>query len=99
MVDDEFGVVLDVEVTTGEANEGDRLLERLDAAGTITGAEIATVTADAGHAYGPSSTPAWSGARSRLAPGQGRASSAPPGGVGAPAFGGLERVGPPWWAG
>ena len=50
-VDDELGVVLDVEVTTGEANEGDHLLARLDAAAGIIGAEIATVTADAGYAY------------------------------------------------
>ena len=51
MVDDELGVVLDVEVTTGEVNEGDHLLARLDAAAEITGAETATVTADAGYAY------------------------------------------------
>jgi transposase len=51
VVDDERGVVLDVEVTTGEANEGDHLLGRLDAAAGITGAAIAAVTADAGYAY------------------------------------------------
>jgi hypothetical protein len=50
VVDDELGVVLDVEVTTGEANEGDHLLERLDVAAGTTGAAIAAVTADAGYA-------------------------------------------------
>jgi len=52
VVDDELGVVLDVEVTTGEVNEGEPMLARLDAAATMTGAPIATVTADAGYAYG-----------------------------------------------
>ena len=51
VVDDMFGVVLDVEITTGETNEGEQLLARLDAVAEITGAEIATVTADAGYAY------------------------------------------------
>lgn len=50
VVDDQFGVVLDV-VTTGEVNEGEQLLARLDAAATVTGASITTVTADAGYAY------------------------------------------------
>lgn len=52
VVDDQLGVVLDVEVTTGEVNEGEQMLARLDAAATTTGAPIATVTADAGYAYG-----------------------------------------------
>lgn len=51
VVDDVFGVVLDVEVTTGEVNEGEQLLARLDAAAKTTGTEIDTVTADAGYAY------------------------------------------------
>jgi transposase len=51
VVDDVFGVVLDVEITTGETNEGEQLLARLDAVAGTTGAEIATVTADAGYAY------------------------------------------------
>lgn len=50
VVDDGLGVVLDVEVTTGEANKGDRLLARLDAVAGTTGAAIETVTADAGYA-------------------------------------------------
>jgi transposase len=50
-VDDECGVILDVEVTTGEINEGQAILERLDAVATVTGTCIDTVTADAGYAY------------------------------------------------
>jgi transposase len=51
VVDDDFGVVLDVEVTTGETNEGEALLARLDAVAETTGRPVATVTADAGYAY------------------------------------------------
>ena len=50
-VDDECGVILDVEVTTGEINEGQEILNRLDAVAGVTGAPIGTVTADAGYAY------------------------------------------------
>ena len=50
VLDDVFGVVLDVEVTTGETNEGEQRLARLDAAAETTGMAIETVTADAGHA-------------------------------------------------
>lgn len=50
-VDDVFGVILDVEVTTGEVNEGQLVLERLDAVAAVTGGSIDTVTADAGYAY------------------------------------------------
>jgi len=52
VVDDERGVVLDLEVTTGEVNEGEQMLERLDAAAAAIGGQIGTVTADAGYAYG-----------------------------------------------
>ncbi len=51
VVDDVFGVMLDVEVTTGETNEGEQLLARLDAVAQTTGGPIQTVTADAGYAY------------------------------------------------
>jgi len=51
VVDDVFGVVLEVEVTTGETNEGEELLARLDAAEKTTGVKIETVTADAGYAH------------------------------------------------
>jgi transposase len=52
VVDDVRGVVLDVEVTTGEVNEGQVVLERIDAAAAMTGRRIHTATADAGYAYG-----------------------------------------------
>jgi transposase len=51
VVDDVLGVVLDVEVTTGEVNEGEQLLARLAAVAQTTGALVETVTADAGYAY------------------------------------------------
>jgi transposase len=51
VVDDVRGVVLDVEVTTGEVNEGQMILERLDATAATTGQAITIATADAGYAY------------------------------------------------
>jgi len=51
-VDDVFGVVLDVEVTTGEVNEGDHILPQVDAVAATTGSCVKTVTADQGYAYG-----------------------------------------------
>jgi transposase len=51
-VDDERGVILDVEVTTGELNEGLVVESRIDATIATTGVSITTVTADAGYAYG-----------------------------------------------
>jgi transposase len=51
-VDDLCGVIVDVEVTTGETNEGQVVIERIDAAAATTGREVQTVTADAGYAYG-----------------------------------------------
>jgi transposase len=51
VVDDCCGVVLDVEVTTGEMNEGQVILDRLDKVADTTGAAIKTATADAGYAY------------------------------------------------
>jgi transposase len=50
VVDDERGVIVDVEVTTGEINEGQAILERLDAVVATTGVLIGAVTADAGYA-------------------------------------------------
>ena len=52
VVDDLRGVVLDVEVTTGETHEGQVIIERIDATATTTGRSPVTVTADAGYAYG-----------------------------------------------
>jgi len=51
VVDDLRGVILDVEVTTGETNEGDCLLPGLDAAADMTGTSIKIATADAGYSY------------------------------------------------
>ena len=51
VVDDVRDVVLDVEVTTGETNEGQVVIERIDAAAATTGTAIKTLTADAGYAY------------------------------------------------
>jgi hypothetical protein len=50
-VDDSCGVVLDVEVTTGEVNEGQVIVDRLDIVADVTGATIKTATADVGYAY------------------------------------------------
>ena len=51
-VDDVFGVVLDVEITTGQANEGDHVLPQVDAVTAITNTPVKVVTADQGYAYG-----------------------------------------------
>jgi hypothetical protein len=51
VVDDLRGVILDVEVTTGEVNEGQVVVERIDATMATTDRPITTVTADAGYAY------------------------------------------------
>jgi IS5 family transposase len=51
VVDDLCGVVLDVEVTTGEVNEGQVVIERIDAAVETTGVPIKAATGDAGYAY------------------------------------------------
>lgn len=50
-VDDVAGVIVDVEVTTGEQNEGTAVPARLDAIATTIGAPIAIATMDAGYAY------------------------------------------------
>lgn len=50
-VDDVAGVIVDVEVTTGEENEGMAVSARLDAITATTGAPIAVATMDAGYAY------------------------------------------------
>ena len=51
-VDDVRGVILDVEVTTGEANEGGEIERQADAVSATTGVAIKTITADQGYAYG-----------------------------------------------
>ena len=51
-VDDVRGVILDVEVTTGEANEGGQIEGQADAVAATTGTAIRIITADQGYAYG-----------------------------------------------
>ncbi len=51
-VDDALGVILEVEVTTGQANEGDHILPGVDAVAAVTGTPVQVVTADQGYAYG-----------------------------------------------
>jgi transposase len=50
-VDDLASVVIDVEITTGEENEGMAIEARLDAIAITTGVNITTATMDAGYAY------------------------------------------------
>src|SRR3954451_15882885 len=50
VVDDLRGVVLDVEITTGETNEGQVIVDQLDATAATPGQAIKTATADAGYA-------------------------------------------------
>ena len=50
-VDDKRGVVLDVEVTTGEASEGERLIRQIDRVEDSTGRKVRTVTADSAYAH------------------------------------------------
>jgi transposase len=49
-VDDESGVIVDVDVTTGEASEGLQLGEQIDRIESNTGKQIETLTADGGYA-------------------------------------------------
>jgi len=50
-VDDKSGIVLDVELTTGEVSEGKRLLEVIERAEAITGKHVECVTADGAYAH------------------------------------------------
>jgi transposase len=50
-VDDAAGVIVDVEVTTGEASEGRCLPEQLDRVQAATGRPLEIVTADGGYAH------------------------------------------------
>jgi transposase len=51
-VDSQTGVILDAEVTTGEASEGGQLLAQIERIERRTGQRITTLTADAGYAHG-----------------------------------------------
>jgi len=50
-VDDEHGVIVDVEVTTGEENEGKQLKSRLERVEKRTGKKMKAVTCDAAYAH------------------------------------------------
>jgi transposase len=50
-VDDKVAVIVDVELTTGEASEGTRLTDVVERVESVTGMKVARVTADAGYAY------------------------------------------------
>jgi hypothetical protein len=51
VVDDQCGVILDVETTTGEASEGKELLTQIERTEKTTGRKIETVTADMAYAH------------------------------------------------
>jgi transposase len=51
-VDDRAGVVVDVELTTGEASEGRQLLDQVERVVSNTGRSVTTVTADGAYAHG-----------------------------------------------
>ena len=49
--DDKAGIIVEVEVTTGEDSEGKRLMEMVDRVEETTGVKIKTLTADRGYAH------------------------------------------------
>jgi transposase len=51
-VDDSYGVIVDVDVTTGQQSEGSQLPEQLQRIEANIGKSVTTVTADAGYAHG-----------------------------------------------
>lgn len=51
-VDDSHGVIVDVDITTGEQSEGRQLPKQLERIKANTGKTVTTVTADAGYAHG-----------------------------------------------
>jgi transposase len=51
-VDDQCGIVVDVEVTTGQASEGQQLPDQIQRIEANIGQQPETVTADAGYAHG-----------------------------------------------
>jgi transposase len=51
-VDDLCGVILDVDVTTGQTSEGSQLPEQIERVQANTGIKIETLAADAGYAHG-----------------------------------------------
>jgi transposase len=51
-VDDLCGVIVDVDITTGETSEGSQLPDQIERIKENTGMEIKTLSADAGYAHG-----------------------------------------------
>ncbi len=51
-VDDKAGVIVDIAVSTGEASEGQRLVQTIESIQEVTGIGYRQVTADAGYAHG-----------------------------------------------
>ncbi len=51
-VEDSHGIIVDVGLTTGEANEGKQLLAQIERIEATTGAHVDCVTCDAGYAHG-----------------------------------------------
>jgi transposase len=50
-VDDDYGVILDVETTTGETSEGKELLRQIERTEQTTGRKIKAITADMAYAH------------------------------------------------
>ena len=51
-VDDQCGIIVDIDVTTGQVNEGNQLPEQINRIETNTGQKPETTTADKGYAHG-----------------------------------------------
>jgi hypothetical protein len=51
-VDDKCGIIVDVDVTTGEKSEGSQLREQIERIECNTGRQVKTVSADSGYAHG-----------------------------------------------
>lgn len=51
-VDDKSGVILDVQTTTGEVNEGKKLIQQIESIEKVTGQKIKRLTADSGYGHG-----------------------------------------------
>ena len=51
-VDDRCGVIVDIDITTGQDNEGSQLPDQIERIEENTGMEIDTLSADAGYAHG-----------------------------------------------
>lgn len=50
-VDDKAGIIVDVELTTGEANEGAMLIDGIERVEAVTGKKVGRISADASYAH------------------------------------------------